>query len=234
MPIENITLSPQQQKALSLSINIPPDTNISDHYFSVVFVSTNSSPVKSNSSVNQLGIATNVLLSVGAAETPKATLEEFSSNIFFEKGPVPFTVRIKNAGAHFVTPTGQITIKNMFGQNVGKLDLTSAHVLSDSIRAIPNSIYMQELRLKDNSDTKTNNPYDFKRPIALWQESFLLGLYTATLNISMSAQGPTFTKSTHFFAFPLLALIIIVIIAIASIVIKKRLKFYMNKSRTQV
>ena len=232
MPVENITLGPKQQKSLNLNINIPQDINISDYYFSIVFVSTNSPPIESNSSINQIGIAANVLLSIGAKKIPKATIEEFSSKIFFEKGPVPFTIRVKNTGTHFIKPKGEITIKNMFGQNVGKLDLKRVNVLSDSIRAIPNNIYEQELRLKDNLNTKTKNSFDFKHPIALWKENFLLGLYTATLSISMSDEGPTFIRTAYFLAFPFQALIIIVVMAILAIVVRNRLKHYMNKDRT--
>lgn len=204
-PVENITLGPKQQKTLNLSINLPKVAGgRADYYFSVIFISTNSPPTKSNSSVNQIGIASNVLLSIGSLETAKAAIEEFSSNLFFEKGPVPFAIRIKNNGAHFIKPKGEITIKNMFGQNIGRLDLPAANVLSGSIRAIPTT----------------------------WKESFLLGLYTATLNISMSDEGPAFTKIIHFLAFPFQGLIIIVIIAIAVIIIRNRLKLYMDKTRT--
>lgn len=227
VPVESITLDPQQQKSLSLTISVPPDTNISDYYFSVVFVSTNFSPIESSSSINQIGIAANVLLSVGPLETPKANLEEFSSGILFEKGPVPFTIRVNNTGTHFIKPTGGIAISNMFGQTIGKFDLTSINILSDSIRAIPNSNYLQELRLKDDAGAKTSYS-DFGRPIALWKESFLLGLYTATLNISLSADGPTFTKTIHFFAFPLQGILAIVIVIIAIIIFRKRIKLYLT------
>ena len=239
VPVESTRLGPRQQKNLTLTINIPQDTNISarppatlpnqsntnqasvagevgrDYYFSIVFVSTNTSAIESSSSLNQIGIVTNILLSVGPKVTPKAVLEEFSSNIFFEKGPVAFIIRIKNTGTHFIRPMGEITIKNMFGQSIEKLDLISVNVLSDSIRAIPNK-----------------NSSDFKHPIALWKENFLLGFYTATLNISLSDEGPIFTRVIHFFAFPFQVLIIIVVIAIAAIVVKDRLKVYMNKDRT--
>lgn len=232
VPVENITLGPRQQKSLNLNINIPQDTNVSDYYFSIVFISTNSSPTESSSSINQAGIATNVLLSIGAKETPKATIEEFSSNIFFERGPVPFTVRVKNAGIHFIRPMGEITIKNMFGQSIGKLDLYDVNILSDSIRAIPNDIYMQELRLKSNLDTKGKFPVDFRRPIVLWKESFLLGLYAANLNISMSNEGPTFARTIYFFAFPFQGLIVIVILIIIAIVVRNRLKLHLNRDPT--
>ncbi|MDZ4228197.1 MAG: hypothetical protein U1E54_03050, partial [Candidatus Levybacteria bacterium] len=76
VPVESTTLGPRQQKSLSLNINIPQDTNVSDYYFSVVFISTNSPPIESSSSINQAGIATNVLLSIGAKEIPKATIEK--------------------------------------------------------------------------------------------------------------------------------------------------------------
>lgn len=205
LPVENIALGPRQKKNLTLNINISKETSISDYYFSILFISTNSSPIESTSSLNQIGIATNVLMSVGTLETPKAAIEEFSSNIFLEKDPVPFMIRIKNEGVHFIKPKGMIIIKNMFGQTIGRLDLQSANVLSDSIRAIPN---------------------------VSWKESFLLGLYTATLSVSLSEEGPVFVRTIHFFAFPFQTLIIIVIIAITIIVIKNKLKIYMNKNRT--
>ena len=202
VPAESIALGPTQEKNLTLNVSIPQDTNISDYYFSIIFVSDNNTSPTSNASLNQLGIAANVLLSVGAKEAPNAVLQEFSSGLFFEKGPVPFTVRVKNKGAHFIKPKAEILIKNMFGQNIGKLDLLRVNILSDSTRGIPN---------------------------ALWKEDFLLGLYTATLNLSLSDNGPVFTRSIHFFAFPFEGMILIVIIAIAVIVIRNRLKIYMKK-----
>lgn len=230
IPVETITLGPKQQKNLNLNIDMPQDTIISDYYFSIIFTSVNLFPAKSNSSLNQVGIATNVLLSIGPLETPKASVEEFSSKLFFEKGPVPFVVRIKNEGIRLIKPKGEIIVKNMFGQNIGKLDLTSVNILSDSIRAIPNDIYTQESRLKDNSSTKTETPLDFRHPIALWKEGFLLGFYTATLNISMSNEGPSITRTIHFFAFPFRVLIFVVAAVITIIIVNKKIKARIHKN----
>lgn len=210
VPVKSITLEPNQQKKLTLSINIPQ--NISDYYFSIIFVSDNTSSPTSTSSLNQLGIAANVLLSVGAKETPDAILEEFSTALFYESGPVPFTIRIKNKGAHFIKPKGKVIIKNMFGQSIGKLDLVGVNILGNSIRAIPNDLY-------------------FHTPKALWKEDFLLGFYTATLNLSLSSDGPNIIKSIHFLAFPFQGLTIIIIIAVAVIIIRQRLNIYMKKQR---
>lgn len=212
VPVEGITLGPSQQKNLTLNINIPQDTAISDYYFSIIFVSQSTASPTSTSSSNRLGIATNVLLSVGAKEMPDAILEEFSSGLFYESGPVPFTVRIKNKGTHFIKPKGEILIKSMFGQSIGKLDLVSVNVLSDTTRAIPNTANL-----------------DFAHPKALWKEDFLLGLYTATLNISLSNDDSGFTKSIHFFAFPFQGLIVILIVLISSIVIVNRVRARIKK-----
>ncbi len=205
-PAENITLGPDQEKKLTISINIPKNTNISDYYFSIIFISQDiSNPalnISSNMSLNRLGIAANVLLSIGQ-EIPNAVLEEFSSDYFFEKGPVEFAVRIKNKGNHLIRPKGEIIIKNMFGQNIGKIDISSVNILSNSIRLIP--------------DTS-------------WRENFLLGFYTATANISLSDNGSLFTKSISFFAFPFQGILLIVITIIMIIIIRNRLRIYMNQS----
>lgn len=246
IPVQSITLGPGQQKILTLNIIIPQDTKISarppatssnqsqinqagvadevgrDYYFSIIFVSDNTSSPTSTASLNQLGIATNVLLSVGAKEAPDAVIEEFSADFFYESGPVPFTVRIKNKGTQFIKPKGEITIKNMFGQSIGKLDLVSANVLASSARAISDANYVQELRMGEPG-------LDFRDPKALWKEDFLLGFYTATLTISLTGNDSGFTKSIHFFAFPFQGLIVIIFAIIAGIIIKRKLKAHMKK-----
>jgi len=226
-PIQSLILGPSQQKNLTLNVNIPQDTNISDYYFSIIFISQTTSSPTSNASLNQLGIATNVLLSVGAKDTPNAVLREFSTRAFFEKGPVSFTLKVENKGTHFIKPKGEILIKNMFGQNIAKLDILRVNILSDSARAIPSVSFMQDLRAIDESKIKAD--LDFRNPKILWKESFLLGFYTAKLTLSISDDSPIFTKSIHFFAFPFQGLILIVIIAIAVTIIRNRLKAYMKK-----
>ncbi len=253
VPVEGITLGPRQQKNLILNINIPREANISarppatssnqsqtnqagvagevgrDYYFSIIFVSQGTADPTSTNSSNQLGIAANVLLSVGSKGIPDGIIEEFSAGHFYESGPVPFTIRIKNKSTHFIKPKGEISIKNMFGQTIGNLDLMNVNILSDSIRAIPNTIYMQELRSRDNPNSKAKADLDFQHPKVLWRENFLLGFYTATLKIALTDAGPNFTKSIYFFAFPFQGLIVIMIVLISAIIIMGRIKTHMKK-----
>ncbi|MBI2613462.1 MAG: hypothetical protein HYW62_01720 [Candidatus Levybacteria bacterium] len=250
IPIEGIALGPKQKKDLTLNVNTsqgtpastrPPATSSNqsqanqagvagevgrDHYFSIIFVSQNTATPVSTSSLGQLGIASNILLSIGAKEIPDGVIEEFSSGLFYESGPVPFTLRIKNNGKQIIKPKGEILIKNMFGQNIGRLDLMKVNILSESVRAIPNTAYIQELI---SEDTEKNSNLSFQNPKLLWNEDFLLGFYTATLNISLSDEGPSFTKTIHFFAFPLMGMIVIVIVLIGAIVVVNRVRAHIKK-----
>ncbi|MDP2638313.1 MAG: hypothetical protein Q8P26_04605 [Candidatus Levybacteria bacterium] len=227
IPVETLTLAPDQSKNLTLSVNVPRDTKIRDYYFSILFISQNPLIPTSTMSLNQLGVASNVLLSIGPKQIPDASLEEFSSDFFFKNGPIPFTIRIKNKGKHFMKPKGEITIRNMFGQTIGRLDLTSVNILSNSIRAIPNNSYVEELKSEDF--LKSKSALEHKSPKALWEEKFLLGFYTATLNIMMSDEGPLFTKSINFFALPIQGIVGIIILITVVIVIKNKLKTHLKK-----
>ncbi len=199
--IEKIVIAPKQNKTLNLHLDIPKDEPLSDYYFSVLFISENKLKDKLNQSKIQGGIATNVLLSIkgkppliGAKPTSIAKIVEFSSPSFLEKGPVPFTVRLKNQSNHFITPQGTISIKNMFGKTIGHVKLSPVNVLADTIRS-------QE---------------------TLWQETFLFGPYTATLNINPSDKGPTLIKTINFFVFPFRAFLILITMVFGILFIKNR------------
>lgn len=210
--LQSITLAPKQEKKLTFNIDIPKDEPPSDYYFSVIFVSKGIEQDNQSSSQNLGAIATNVLLSIGPKGSTYGNLEEFSVPFFLEKGPVPFMVRVKNNSEYFIVPYGEILIKNMFGQTVGKVDLLPVNVLSKTIRSIPN-LPQEEKAASDK---------------ALWNEKFLLGLYTAKLNIALSDKGPMFSKTVHFFALPLEYIIGLLITIFILILITTRLRKRLN------
>ena len=138
--IDSITLAPGQKKELTLEIALPQNEILGDYYFSIIFISANTPTANSNISGAAAGIATNVLLSIGPKGPTQGNIEEFSAPVFKTHGPVPFTVRIRNTSDHFITTKGDIVIKNMFGQSVGKVDLLPVNILSQSVRSIPDSL----------------------------------------------------------------------------------------------
>lgn len=218
-------LGPKQKKDLELQFFLLKEEPTADYYFSVIFLtSPNPINIPPNPCLNtpseniqpttsclsaystlKVGIATNVLLSIGSKENPEGSISEFSSPRFIQSGPVPFTVRVKNSGQHFFAPYGMIFIKNIFGQTVGRIDLAPSNVLAGSSRSLIDS----------SSETGK----------IIWPEKFLLGPYTATLNLALSEKGPVYNRSIIFFALPLQLAIGIVLVFTIIITIILRIRY---------
>src|ERR1035437_8777391 len=181
--IGDITLSPQQKKDLTLEIQIPNNEPKGDYYLSLVFASNADTINNRTSSQATIGIASNILLSIGPFSKPQGKIEEFSTPFFVSKGPIPFTIQVQNSSDHYVTPKGNIVIKNMFGQTIGKVNILPVNILANTVRRLP-----------DSSQANSNsNSYQVNFPVAIWPEKFLVGPYTAMLTIALSDNGPLFT-----------------------------------------
>lgn len=236
--VNSLVLGPQREKKLFLRISLPKDEQLQDYYFSVIFLSvpekgiSNQAPAgiseEDNFSTAQGGIAANVLLSIGPADAAKGEIDEFSAPWYLESGPVPFTVKVKNDGAHVITPSGVIMIKNMYGQTVGKVDIPPANILSGTIRSLEDSNQLGNAtiaaQLNSYIDTNLMKRPKLQSPVAFWPENFLLGFYTATLSISLSDKGPVLTHTTHFIALPLTFLIGTILAVIMIVVIYLRVR----------
>ncbi|MCL5439096.1 MAG: hypothetical protein M1268_03860 [Patescibacteria group bacterium] len=225
--IETVALAPQQRRTVMLHVGLLKDEPPGEYYFSIIFLANPDFSQQNESTLSEAsgGIATNILLSIGPKGKAKGALEEFSSPFFLEKGPIPFTVRIKNTSDHIVVPQGLIVIKNVFGQTIGKVELLPVNILSDTIRSIPDSLQSPEATPPAKFEIR-NSKFEIP-PKAVWYESFLLGPYNATLTVALSDQGPVFKKTIYFFAFPLQYAIGLLIAIILILIIRKRLK---NKS----
>jgi hypothetical protein len=227
IPVKTFELGPKQKKQFQLHVAIPKTELPADYYFSIIFLANslaNDTPAPNTDqeataqTTLETGVATNVLLSIGTHDEIKAYIQEFSSPFFLQSGPVPFTLKIKNAGAHLITPKGVILIKNLFGQTVGRLDLASTNILTNTTRAL--------FAMPKNPSNPPN--INLNDPKIIWPEKFLLGPYTATLSIAMSDKGPLYTRTIHFFAMPVyifLGLLISSLITITLVLrIRKKLK----------
>ena len=208
-----ISLSPRQKKKLTLEINLPKNETSSDYYFSVQFISKTSINPNESESYAAGGIATNVLLSVGEKDLPKGRVIDFSAPFFVTKGPVSFKVKVENQSPFFITMEGQILIKNVFGQTIGNLELLPLNVLGSSQRFLGN-----KEGLDKNLDV----------PIALWNEKFLLGIYTADLTVTLSEAGPILRDRHTFIAIPLEIILGFLITAAVVVFIYRRVKKRMS------
>lgn len=224
-PVKSVALSPKQQKQLVLEFKMPSNQARGDYYFSLIASSYDKTLNDSNLSKATAGIAANVLLSVGPQGKTQGILESFSAPFFITHGPLAFSVRFRNTSDHFIAPKGDIIIRNMFDQPVGKVKLLPVNILSNSIRRIPDSLQSGIASDTDYEQIRTvveKNQF----PVAVWPEKFLLGWYKATLTLSLSDQGPVIRKETIFLAFPIEYIIGILIVLglVISIVLKVRRK----------
>lgn len=196
--VKSITLEPLEAKDLKLGIGIEEGAPIGDYYFSVIFLSKRDQTFTQSALDLPGGIGTNVILSVGKKGETKGNILDYSSPFFLSSGPVPFTLLLKNNSNHYIVPRGSITVKNMFGKDMARLDILPQYILSmgerymiDTDQASPGA-----------SMTKTIQGLNLKRNALIWPEKFLLGLYTAKMHVKLSDQGPDFERSISFIAFP--------------------------------
>ncbi len=210
--IQSVTLPAKGEKKLFLNIDIPANEPASDYYFSIIFISKNVGSQQEDFTGSTTiigGVAMNILMTVsGDARKnkepelkPEGIVQEFSSPTFVQKGPIPFILRVKNIGNTLLTPTGSIKITNMFDQFIGKVDLLPVNILANTTRAIPDSFQSQEATQPANQ-ASSFLPLASGSIKAYWYEKVLLGPYKAQLTLSLSENGPTYTRTIRFFAFP--------------------------------
>lgn len=219
IPITHVTLSPFEKKNLTLSIRLPAEEKPADYYFSILYIIkpnqlgeeksdqiTNEDEKKTSINIES-GIAQNVLLSIYDHNiVPQGAIEEFSTSFFNLNGPISITLRVKNSSPYFINPQGTLTVKNMFNQTVGAIDLPQSSILSHSSRLFTSGSLSS----------------------MQWTNGYLFGIYTATITIALSNPSlqPPFVKTIHFLVVPAKQIVEIVTILFLVVIVKKRIKKY--------
>jgi hypothetical protein len=106
---------------------------------------------------------------------------------FFGKGPINFEILYKNESSVHLNPYGEISIKNMYGEEVGSL-------IVDPWFALPQSLRLREIT---------------------WNREFLFGKYTAVAQINRGYGDIIDTKEFTFYVLPWkIALMVVIGLAI--------------------
>jgi len=208
-PIQELILSPGQEKRLLLHIIINENEKKTDHYFSILFISKDNQVNQTNTSAITAGIGVNVILAIGNDKNPNWFINKFSIPFFLEKNDKQnFILKIQNNSNHFIKTKGTIVIKNIFGKEVSKINLSPTIILAKSNRF-----------LSENSDKANQTP---------WTNGILPGFYVGNLVLGLSNNNFTFLKTIHFLLlpkdfFPILTITLLVIIFIGA-----RIKNYLK------
>lgn len=200
-PLPQFTLKPREINRLPLTIRVPRNAAPGGYYAVVRFTAT--PPGLEGTGVSlSASLGTLVLLRVNGDAKESMSVESFTASRrgdpswVFESTPIQFTERIRNAGSTHEQPTGQVVVKDMFGNTVGatNVNLASNNVLPGSIRKFEQSFDSSVIGNK-----------------------VLFGRYTASLTVKYGTNNQSVTKDTSFWVIPyrLIGIGLLVLIALS-------------------
>jgi hypothetical protein len=210
-PLPQFTLKPREVNQLKVTIRVPKDAAPGGYYAVIRF--TASPPGLEGSGVSlSASLGTLVLLRVNGDAKESMSVEQFqatkngSSNTLFESAPIIFLTRLKNAGSTHEQPTGQIAVKDMFGNPVANVNvnLNRGNILPSSVRR-------------------------FEQPLdsSVIGNRFLFGRYTADLTVNYGTKGQTVTANTSFWVIPYRMIgFVILLLIIAFVLIRIGIRRY--------
>lgn len=179
-PEESFVLGLGERARIPVTITVPPNADPGGYYGSVL-VSTVRDPGSSDSAAPRSPIIARVgslvfLTVAGDIERVGQTLEvsTIGGKWWYESGPVDMGVLYENKGSVHLNPYGEISIKNMFGEEVGFVELKPWFVL-------PSSLRVREVT---------------------WDREFLLGRYTVTARINRGYDNVIDEVTTSFWVLP--------------------------------
>jgi hypothetical protein len=196
-PLNQLTLQPKKIENLTLTINIPSNAAPGGYYSTIRFTA-NAPGVSGNGVALSASLGALVFMRVKGDAKEALSIAEFGTYDMLEKksswlhesAPINFVLRTKNEGNLHEQPVGQATIKDMFGNAVGlvNINLERKNVLPGSTR-------------------KFEAPLDK----AVLGDRMLFGRYTADLVITYGTTNQKLTTSISFWVIPwkLIALVVV-------------------------
>lgn len=205
-----VTLGPKERRKIPFTINVPLDADAGG-YFAALFFGTQPADEESGK-VSIGGRLGSLLLMRVNGDIPEAGgLLEYriqDDSYFHVMNPVHFEYRFSNNGGDYVTPRGEIKIKNSFGS---VKDIFNANPQEGSV--LPSSARRFHLTWGEEVDMETG--YFAKAKAQL--KNFHLGFYKAEIHLGWGYQNNSTFEKVSFFMFPwqLLSLLLVLIIFIS-------------------
>lgn len=173
---QSFLLKKGEAKNVPYKIQAPLNAEPGGH-FGVAFFKATLLPTSGG---QQLKVGTQVgmliLVTIPGSHLEKGSVLDFSAPLFVKKSPINFQIKFENTGTVHFEPKGKITIANMFGKEIGSVDVGGQVVLPTGIKDLTASV-------------------DFG--------GVLLGRYTARLKMFDGVGDIVAERSIAFYAFPL-------------------------------
>lgn len=182
-PEKQIRLSNNERARVPVTVRIPADAEPGGLYGSVIITTTEPGDTEGSATgaaprsavVSRIGSLFFVTVP-GEVETSGVfqSFETVPPQKFFTKGPIQFQILYENTGSIHLNPYGEMRITNMFGEEVGFVEL-------DPWFALPQSLRSREVE---------------------WNREFLIGRYTATVNLNLGYDDIVESKELVFWVIP--------------------------------
>ena len=176
-----------ESKEVRYTIQAPSNAEPGGHFGVIFFKASELASEGALKVGTRVGVL--VFVTIPGNQLQKGKILDFSGPFFVQKGPVIFQIKFENTGTVHFEPKGTITIKNISGKEVGKVQVAGQAVLPTGVRDLT----------------------------ASWNvEGLLLGRYTAELNIFDGEGNELTADRIAFYAFPVwyLASFIAVVVAL--------------------
>jgi hypothetical protein len=149
---DKFVLEKKTSREIDFSLKVPTDATLGGHY-GVIFFRTQCQNEKDKnvvstdkSSVCVSGrVGTLLLAAVGGSPNREGKIEKINLQKFSSEDQVPFGVEIKNTGNTHFKPEGEVRVKNIFGQNVSKFEISGKTLLPATSRNFQSEIDRQDL-----------------------------------------------------------------------------------------
>jgi hypothetical protein len=183
LPTNKITLEHGQRARFPVRISIPSGSAPGGHYGSILVktLAVAGNDGKDQNLVPQSPIEARIgtlfFVTIPGEANREGKLLELSTipnSAWFEQGPITFGVMFENTGSVHLAPFGKLSITNILGDEVGFVEL-------DPWFALPKSQRFREV---------------------FWNNSNLLGRYTATIEVNRGYDKIIDTKSITFWILP--------------------------------
>ncbi|HCR36215.1 hypothetical protein A2130_03270 [Candidatus Woesebacteria bacterium GWC2_33_12] len=204
LPYEKASIAAGDVLKVNFKVNIPTNTQPGGRYVAIMFEQTGQIPDTQTNDEGASAISSRIVglvsIRINGPVYESAFVDIFKTPSFLEFGPIPVYFEILNKGGYHITPVGQLTLTNWFGQEVEKKTIDSKNIFPDARR---------------NYDTKIG-------------KTWMFGRYLLNFTASYGDQGKTITMSKFIWVVPVTLILVIIlgiIIAILStVLIIKRFK----------
>lgn len=180
-PKDTFTLELGERARIPITVTVPLDAEPGGFYGSVLISTDRTAETPEGEFAPRQPIIARIgslffVTVPGEIEHSGQTLEisTVTDSYWYEKGPIGFGILYENTGSIHLNPYGEISITNMFGEQVGFVELEPWFVL-------PKSLRVRELS---------------------WDREFLLGRYTVTAKINRGYDNIVDEVTTSFWVLP--------------------------------